>query len=283
MSSKNSKSGAIDLAEIFGGARENYCRCLKRCRKKFSDKAVHKLRVETRRLLAMLDFFELARIGATHDKLRKILKKRLDAFDDLRDTHVELQLLEPLWPDYPEAKPFKKFLKRHERKLIKAARKKLADTGARKLSCRFKDFQREICDSPRAKTPVENVATGALQKSFSEVAALRRKIRGRDVAAIHKMRVAFKRFRYMSELLQPFLPWITDARLDAMRQFQSRAGGIQDLEVLLARIEGLAGKRRFSDEAPRRLKSELARRKKRALDFFLNRMDDLFEFQPPQK
>jgi CHAD domain-containing protein len=274
---------AVDLAETLDVARKNYCRCLKRCRKRISDKSVHKLRVETRRLLAWLDFSELARLGCSPEKIRKNLKNGLDAFDDVRDTHVELQLLKPLWPDFPEAKPFKKFLKRHEQKLIKCAQKKLSGASIRKISRQLKDLEKEICNAARSTASVESAAADALRMSFAQVATLRRNIRGRDVAAIHKMRVAFKRFRYMSELLQPFLPWVTDEQINRMRKFQSAAGDVQDLEILLGRIQKLIRKKKFTADCVRSLQTEIARRKKRALDFFLNRADDLFKFQPPPK
>jgi CHAD domain-containing protein len=112
------------------------------------------------------------------------------------------------------------------------------------------------------------------------VAGLRHRIRGNDPAAIHKMRVAFKRFRYISELLQPFLPWLTKEQIRRMRKLQSAAGDIQDLEILLTRLAQFVQEKKLSAASTRYLRSELSRRKKLALDFFMERIDDLFEFKP---
>ena len=76
------------------------------------------LRIETRRLLAMLDLLDALRVGDSLKKTRKEFKKRLDAFDELRDTHVQLSLLKPLCRDFPEAREFDLLLLGREKDLI---------------------------------------------------------------------------------------------------------------------------------------------------------------------
>ena len=146
MKRESQKILAVHLAGSLRAARRNYRRRLKRCRKKFSEKAVHDLRVETRRLLALLDFLEAARFDDAPGKTRKILKQRLDAFDELRDMQVHLQLLKPLWPEFPEAMPLRKLLKRHEQRLIKQTRKKVLGTRPGRLARKLKELEQQICD-----------------------------------------------------------------------------------------------------------------------------------------
>lgn len=273
---------AVHLAGSLRDARRNYRRRLKRCRKEFSEKAVHDLRVEKRRLLALLDFLEAARFDGAPGKTRKILKQRLDAFDELRDTQVQLQLLKPLWPEFPEAKPLRKLLQRHEQRLIKQTRKKVLGTRQGQLTRKLKELEQQIRDvpTPKRKTDDRRIAAATLRDSFDRVVSLRRSIRGDDPAAIHRMRVAFKRFRYMSELLQPFLPWLTKERIRRMRKFQASAGDIQDLEILLAKLAQFVQEKEGPAATLEKLRSELSRRKGLALDFFMKRIDDLLEFQP---
>ena len=76
------------------------------------------MRTEMRRTLALLDLLEALRFEESLKKLRKTFKKRLDAFDDLRDTHVQLVLLRPLWPNFPEARELKKHLCKCEKRLV---------------------------------------------------------------------------------------------------------------------------------------------------------------------
>src|SRR6185503_6447487 len=152
-------------------------------------------------------------------KLRKSLKKRLNAFDDLRDTHVHLQLLKPLWKKFPEAKPLKKWLERHEQCFIRHTPEKALHSRQHKLSRWLKELEQRVSVVHFS----EGAVTDVLQKSFATVRDLHGNIRGRDTAAIHNLRVAFKRFRYLTELFRPFLPWATQAQLDRMRRFQASA------------------------------------------------------------
>ena len=100
-----SKSTPAALAAHLTGSvrtmRRRYRKRLDRAQKKFSETAVHDLRIETRRMLALLDLLDALRVGEGLKKTRKIFKQRLDAFDRLRDTHVQLSLLKPLWRDFP--------------------------------------------------------------------------------------------------------------------------------------------------------------------------------------
>jgi len=273
---------ASHLAKSVHDARRGYRKRLKQCQKKFSRKAVHDLRVETRRLLAMLEFLEALHFKDSPEKTAKMLKKRLDALDNLRDTQVQLSLLKPLWTDFPEARPLKKSLQRCERRLIKRGPRKLK--GRNGLAKRLKDLEKELCGSGLAlpTSATDDPGLAALRNCFQRAVALRRRIRRNNPATIHKMRVAFKRFRYLSELLQPLLPQITPEQLRRMRKYQGLAGDIQDLEVLLARLKCLVDEKKLSEPAVKRLRLELQARKKRALDFFMNRMDELFQFQPDE-
>jgi len=54
---------------------------------------------------------------------------------------------------------------------------------------------------------------------------------------IHRIRIAFKKFRYMVEALSGIMPGISDRQVRAMQAYQKSMGKIQDVEVLLARLE----------------------------------------------
>jgi len=272
---------SVYLAGKLREARRVYRRRLKRSRRHFSERAVHDLRVEMRRLLALLDFLDSDPFGKLPGKIAKALKKRLDAFDDLRDTQVQLQLLQRLWSKFPEAKPFRKLLRRQEAKLVNKARQKVQHVKMGGLWPQLKELEKQIGTAKR-KSPAAapNAALPALQSSFQKAVNLRRRIRGRDAAAIHRLRIAFKRFRYLSELLQPFLPGLTREHCRRMRRFQSSAGAIQDLEVLLTTLAQFGRRKKLPAAAWAGLRRELTRRKHRALDFFMERLDELQEFQP---
>jgi CHAD domain-containing protein len=270
------------LAEGVRSARRRYRKRLECCQKKFSEKAVHDLRIDTRRILALLDLLEALRFGGSLAKLRKTFKKRLDAFDDLRDTHVQRVLLKPMWEKFPEARDFKKHLRKCEKQLECEMSRHIKTVKSGKLNRCLKDLEK--CLRQCATRP----ATGAsgpqsqllLGGAFRRVLVLRRQIRRSVPKTIHRLRIAFKRFRYTAELLQPFLPDITDSRLQHMKDFQDAAGNIQDVAVLLERIEKDIKHDQISAACVKNLRRELSRCEQRAIDALMERVPELMNFEP---
>ena len=273
---------ATHLADSIREMRRRYRKRLARCQKKFSESAVHELRIETRRLLAMLDLLDALRVRDALKKTRKVFKKRLDAFDVLRDTHVQLALLKRLSRDFPEAREFDLLLRRREQELIRHLHQDIGATRQARLERRLKTLEKQLRKSPKAKPGKadRSLAAAALSETFARVVWWRRRVRRNNTRTIHQMRVAFKRFRYMSELLQPILPRLTKRDLRRMQEYQSRMGDIQDLEVLLAGLREAVAGRCLSPAAMRNLRRELLRRRRGRIDVFLTAIDGLFDFDP---
>jgi CHAD domain-containing protein len=116
--------------------------------------------------------------------------------------------------------------------------------------------------------------------AFHRVVLLRKDIRRDNPATIHRMRVAFKRFRYTAELLQPFLAHFTEQRLARMKDFQAAAGNIQDVTVLLERLDKDVKNGEVKLPGIKKLRGELLRRERRAIDSFMERIDELLDFEP---
>ena len=273
---------AAHLVESVRKARRRYRKRLACSQQKFSEKAVHELRVETRRILALLELLEALHFPQSLKKLRKTFKKRLDAFDDLRDTHVQLVLLKPLWPDFPEARELKKHLVKCEKRLVSELSKKIKTTKSGRLNRQLKQIEkclRECGKSPAAARSA-GLARTLLGGAFRRVVVLRRLIRRNQPATIHRMRVAFKRFRYTAELLQPFLPEFTELRLDRMKEFQATAGNIQDVAVLLVRLDQDIKRGELQPACVKNLRAELLRHERRAIDSLMGKIDELMEFEP---
>jgi CHAD domain-containing protein len=264
-------------------SRRRYHKRLERCQKKFSEEAVHELRVETRRILALLDLIAVLGLANPVKKPARSFKKRLDVFDDLRDTQVQLRHLKQLWPRFPEAHPLKTILQRREKKLVAELACEIKATKDTRLNRRLKDIEKCLCDCAdgESRASAVHLAITALRETFHRVLALRRQVRAAEPATIHRMRVSFKRFRYVTELLQPLVPGLTAARIERMKKYQVAAGEIQDLEVLLARLARIVGDRKLSPVAVRNLRSELLQQKREAIDSFMARIDDLRKFQTP--
>jgi CHAD domain-containing protein len=258
-----------------------YRKALKQCRKHPSEPAVHFLRVETRRLLSAL---ELLGSFVTHSHVQKALqrlKKRLKDFSDLRDTHVQLLSVEAMLREFPELKPLCRKLLRREKRLIRPAAKQARCSKCGKLGRAVKRTRKHLkaaFDAPNGR-PRERIAQ-ILETSFDQVAQLRAAIDPKDVTTIHHTRIAFKKFRYMMELLRPVLPGVTRLQLTAMDHYQTMMGDIQDLDVMIASVEAMAKRSRVKAASLARVRKTLAERHRLLVRGYCKDADQLFNFWP---
>jgi len=256
---------------------------LARCQEKFSEAAVHELRVETRRALALLDLVQAVRIGNSSRKPRKLLKQRLDAFDDLRDAQVGLLILKPLIRKYPPAREFETFLCKRERRLVVQLRREIKALESRRVERMLKALEKDVA-AARRDTAGQKVAALVLAKplneAFQQAATLRKRVRRADTGTIHRTRIAFKTYRYLCELLSPFLPWMTPRRAQEMHAWQTRMGDIQDMNVLLTQMERVVKRGDVPLKSVKRLHAVLARRLVVMVNRFVSTADSLERFRP---
>ena len=282
MAARSSTSLAALLASRVKAERRRYGKRLERGQREFSEKAVHDLRVETRRLLALLDVLLALHFPGPLRKIRKVFKKRLDAFDELRDTHVQLTLLKPLCREFPEARELDALLGRRAQRLTDELRKQVHATKHAHWERRLKTVEEELRGSAgkMAQEATRLAILAAVREAFAQVVALRQRIRPDRTATIHRTRVAFKRFRYMCELLCPYLPELKAEDLGRMREYQAMMGNIQDIVVLLAGVRRAVADKEISGRAVSDLRRELLRRRRELIDIYLAAADRLFDFEP---
>ncbi len=298
-----------------------YRKELKCCQRKFSEKAVHQFRVESRRLLSLIELPAAFLAPAGVEKIRDCLKQHLDTFDNLRDTHVQLQLTNKLRKDYPEAKVFESYLRKREKRVDRRTRKDVKRIKTKPLAkliiaCR-QDLETRLGilslpdpPSPRAgrSRPVrtrrssaagERGTPGALllrsvDSAFHHTVELKNSINPGRTKTIHCTRVAFKKFRYMVETLSGFLPVATAKRLAAMHRYQTLMGDIQDMEVLIRAFEKFSAKQdlkrervavslssRRSRRPEKTFREVLLHRRRQLITRYLARADELHSFWPP--
>src|SRR6202142_2796975 len=155
---------------------ENYQMQVKTCRREFSEEAVHDLRVSTRRSL----------------------KDQLDDLDDLRDVQVMLVEVSETIDNFLDLKPFEIHLQEREKHLLRLARKlinalKLSELKKRIEKIRESLKNRMLEENSHAQffQAVDNVYVRTNQ-AFVQVDAS-------QPSTIHRLRLAFKKFRYMAE------------------------------------------------------------------------------------
>jgi len=263
-----------------------YRKEFKRCQKKFSDDAVHEVRIAIRRLLASLGLLGSVLPPGHLQLAGRALKKRLQIFARLRDTHAQSLYVKELRREFPAARRYHAALDRRERRLIKRVRRRLPRAKDKRLAEDISVLKGQLrtIARDRAHEAGRMVAVmAALRAAFVEVTKRRRAILADDTTTIHRTRIAFKKFRYMTEALRPLLPGVTLRTLNAMRDYQTRMGDIQDIEVLLAALDKFIAKQGDETRTWTDLRAELLRRRASLVRRFLasaGRLDEFSSFQP---
>ncbi len=198
-----------------------------------SDDAVHDLRVAIRRLLAWTAARD-ALLG-TDRRLRDVrssLKALLSPLGKLRDAHVKRDWILKVAPggdepSYLYAVQVASDILRWEARV----RERLKAHSARRLRVPFRIRSgdrgaRLECALPAAEH------LGKLERGVS-----RHREAALDPAhpeALHRMRLAFKEYRYAAEVLLPLFPKATEETAKRLHAFQTLLGTIHDCDVILA-------------------------------------------------
>jgi CHAD domain-containing protein len=207
----------------------NYKAGLQTCRAEFSPEAVHDFRVAARRLLASLDLLRALLRDAKIKKIRRTLKDQLDHLDELRDVQVMLADISENIQEVPPLQPFEEYLQRREKKLMRAARKETRLLKTTDLSTRIRGMKTVIAEAqPDGLNPLP-----AVDEAFANVIHRYEQIDSTQPATIHRLRIAFKKFRYMIESIHSMLEDFPVDRLKRMRDYQTAMGEIQDMEAAL--------------------------------------------------
>lgn len=240
----------------------------KRCRKQFSEEAVHDLRVAMRRLLALRDFLAFFSPAPALRKMRRELKTHLDALDELRDTQVMLLETSQRISELPALEMFHRFLQKQEKRLMRRAQKDIAslkDGSSKPLRAGLKAI---TSHNENILAPVDE----AYQTVLHRLAL----IDERNTATIHRVRIAFKRFRYSVEVVKPLLATMPEETLQRLHDYQTLMGEIQDMEVMLRAIDQLAAAHsECSMEPVRQFYQQMHEQKVAA---YIQRMNEVYSF-----
>src|ERR1051326_2776337 len=185
------------LADLLHRRWRSYRKAFKSCRSEFSEKSVHALRVEIRRMLSTLALVAVAAAHKAAD-LECELQDRLKALSRLRDTQVQIDAIGEMLAQAPELKGFRSWLRRRERRLIKRLQGELAETRMGKASrCirRLIGALEESANTDNAQQALTGRLISATGRAFETVKTRYRSAGSRDLAMIHRIRIAFKKFR----------------------------------------------------------------------------------------
>ncbi|OAI43450.1 hypothetical protein AYO41_00125 [Verrucomicrobia bacterium SCGC AG-212-E04] len=222
-----------------------YRRLLTASQKELTEKSLHELRVQTRRLLAGLEaFVPVAGGPAKCAAARKSLQKRLAALGPLRDAQVHLRDFGDALQAHPEISLLHLSLRRRERRLAKAARAKLDRSGTKKLGRRLAKFSDQLAAGLAGAGAAAVLRRAFAQRLRDAMVGLDRVRREnfRNRRAAHDVRVSLKQLRYGAECLAARARGVTPAELKLVRKCVSALGRVHDIDVQLARLDKLVAK-----------------------------------------
>lgn len=194
--------------------------------------SVHDLRVALRRLLSTLELVAALDSPAPAKRVRR-LEQMLRSLSPLRDLEVEKHTLEAMSVHEPELRESAAELERERAALAKRLTKRLArfETLEMELALERTAENLELEASTPQASKLMVLATVA--RAYARFDRRRRAVSGGDPRALHRVRLAFKRYRYTVEAAMPLLPARAARSLLLMKQFQDELGAIQDASVLL--------------------------------------------------
>jgi CHAD domain-containing protein len=99
-------------------------------------------------------------------------------------------------------------------------------------------------------------------------------------ATIHPLRIAFKKFRYMIEVVYPILPNPVPGYLKKLQDYQTAMGNIQDMEVALRELAGF-GKRAPASYDPEPARAYYKERRAIAVSSYLENKSEIITFWRP--
>jgi CHAD domain-containing protein len=225
---------AAFLAESGQGRFARFRECLKRAAANpASDEAVHDLRVAIRRVLAWT-----AVRGALLGPDRRLherdlsLKALMAPLGKLRDAHVKRNWIRKIVPEGDE--PSYQYSVQVASDILRweaRVRNRLGSQSTRRLRVPFPRGAGGLGGRIEAAILAPDLL-GRLERDVSKhlAAAL-------DPAhpeALHRMRLAFKKYRYAAEVLLPLFPQATGETVKRLHDFQTLLGTIHDCDVILA-------------------------------------------------
>jgi CHAD domain-containing protein len=202
----------------------------KTCRQEFSNEAVHDLRVAARRLMAVLDIVRILDPQPRVQRTRRFLKDQLDDLDELRDVQVMLVEISETIERLPALQPFREYLEKREKRLLHIALKQVQASKPSEWSKRIDKIRSALKEDSR-KPDFQATLLQSVDNAYSRAVQDYAQMDGTQPATIHRVRIAFKKFRYVAEIVIPTLIDQPDNYFKRMHDYQSAMGDIQDVEV----------------------------------------------------
>lgn len=219
--------------DAFDRRRDNFLVRLKACREDFSEASVHDLRVAARRLIAFVEVAGLLEGRGRPLRARRQLKDLIDGFDELRDTQAMQASLDEHLREEPSLMALREHLLAQEQELLLGARRAARGFGRKELKDRLKRLRGRLAEQLEAPDP-DLDPFAPVDEAYALVRHCDAGADPQDTATIHRVRLAFKKFRYRFEIVQPAVPALPPDHAARLHTYQTVVGRVQDAETFLA-------------------------------------------------
>ena len=201
----------------------------------------------------------------------------MDEFDELRDTQVILAEISETLRELPQLQEFQDHLQSGEKRLLKSLRKKLKVIDLFDVSKRIRRLRESLKTDSSDKLVLQTFQ--AVDDAFLITKRRRDWVNPAQATSIHRVRIAFKTFRYTVEVAHPLLEDFPAENLKRMHDYQSLMGEIQDVEVIMQSLADFPSRSSSFDQQPVRHYYE--RRHAEATSAFIEDMNQLDNFWRP--
>jgi len=192
----------------------------------------------------------------------------------LRDRQVMLDRVSQDMSTLPELEPFQNYLEKREQRKQRSDEKHIKNVKLGNIDKRLPKIRGAIeglsADELHGRLPQ------AVDGSYLTVIQCYSEIDPAQLASIHHLRVAFKKFRYMIEAIHSCLPDFPESELQLMHDFQTQMGNVHDTQILLETLAEFAEKRERYDPRPVRRFYEQSLADE--LSEYLRNKDDVLNF-----
>lgn len=272
------------FSRTLNGKGARYEKKIKSARRNASPDSVHDARVSMRRLLSILDILEAVFPSRALSACRRELKEQLERFSALRDVQVQILSVKEMLPAYPELNPFYGSLLHEEQKAMKQIRKSLAQNKSGSIKTAQESLKNKLsvfASDGSADTAVRCLVLGAAAGAFHRVLRLRARVDPSNTETVHRMRVAFKHFRYMRETLHPHVVRLSPLQAKTLHDFQTLLGDLQDVEVLMDNFSSFLRKQKLPDDTFLPVHMAFLKKRTALLEMVLCRLHELAAYGEP--
>src|SRR5215467_4364861 len=199
---------------------------------KLTSKSVHDVRVALRRCRSMAEGFGAIDPDKRWKKMRRQAKDLFDRLGALRDYHVMLEWVKELGERNDPVTSLLISNLQEQESVLKRRAQEAVETFNQK---QWKQWAHSL-PQRAAQLPVDSEPFQAL--ALEKLSSARRSqtwaLRTGSISALHRLRIALKKFRYVVE---NFLPTLHKDWEQGLRKVQDLLGEIHDLDVLQEAME----------------------------------------------